>query len=144
MSSTVVDNGRGTRRDIGSRRADFGSNRRAVVGNDGNVRSSRHDRSPGLITVCRLAVSALLLSTIAMIRRGKARRPAAPGMAVAAMAAYYVFAMEAFTRAPVVEVTLYGSKACRKCFLKILILRENIFQPGAAVRRLERERLIEQ
>ncbi|HEY0745395.1 MAG TPA: DMT family transporter [Steroidobacteraceae bacterium] len=78
--------------------------------------------SPGLITVCRLAVSALVLTAIAMIRRGNARRPAPPRMAIAAIAAYYVFATEAFTRAPVVEVTLLvgSSPLIAVCFVRFM------------------------
>jgi drug/metabolite transporter (DMT)-like permease len=78
--------------------------------------------SPGMITVCRLVVSALVLSAVAALRRNEARRPAAPWLAVAAMAAYYVFATEAFTRAPVVEVTLLvgSSPIIAVCFERIM------------------------
>jgi DME family drug/metabolite transporter len=78
--------------------------------------------SPGMITVCRLVVSALVLSAVAMLRRNEARRPAAPWLAVAAMAAYYVFATEAFTRAPVVEVTLLvgSSPLIAVCFERFM------------------------
>lgn len=78
--------------------------------------------SPGMITVCRLVVSALVLAAGAMLRRKETRRPAAPWLAVVAMAAYYVFATEAFTRAPVVEVTLLvgSSPLIAVCFERIM------------------------
>ncbi|HWJ34775.1 MAG TPA: DMT family transporter [Steroidobacteraceae bacterium] len=62
--------------------------------------------SAGLITVFRLLVSAALLSLIGLLRPAVLRRTRAPWAPVVAMAAYYVLATEAFTRAPVVEVTL--------------------------------------
>ena len=76
--------------------------------------------SPGMITLCRLVVSALVLAAVSMLRRNETR-PAAPWLAVAAMAAYYVFATEAFTRSPVVEVTLLvgSSPLIAVCFERI-------------------------
>jgi DME family drug/metabolite transporter len=66
--------------------------------------------SAGTVTVCRLVLSAGSLFLIALVRRRR-QAAAAPNIAVASMAAYYVFATEAFTRAPVVEVTLLVGSA---------------------------------
>jgi DME family drug/metabolite transporter len=66
--------------------------------------------SAGTITACRLVVSAGILFLIALFRR-RTQAAAAPNLAVGAMAAYYIFATEAFTRAPVVEVTLLVGSA---------------------------------
>ena len=60
----------------------------------------------GMITVGRLSVAAILLWAVDSVRRKPSATALHPTKAVVAMAAYYVLATEAFTRAPVVEVTL--------------------------------------
>lgn len=67
--------------------------------------------SAGMITTGRLVVSTAVLLFVRALARGREPGAATPALAVAAMATYYVFATEAFTRAPVVEVTLLVGSA---------------------------------
>lgn len=70
---------------------------------------------PGLdaptVAVVRLLASAAVLLAFQVSRDRTAIWPAVPWVGVFSMAAYYVMATEAFTRAPVVEVTLLVGSA---------------------------------
>jgi drug/metabolite transporter, DME family len=64
-----------------------------------------------LVAAIRLAISAAGLLGFRVLQRHLALWPRVPWPPVVAMAAYYVLATEAFTRAPVVEVTLVVGSA---------------------------------
>jgi DME family drug/metabolite transporter len=70
---------------------------------------------PGLdaptVAAVRLVASAVVLLLVQLGRAQTGLAPAVPWIGVFAMAAYYVMATEAFTRAPVVEVTLLVGSA---------------------------------
>jgi len=70
---------------------------------------------PGLgaptVAAVRLVASAIVLLAFQLMRSRSSFWPAVPWIGVCAMAAYYVMATEAFTRAPVVEVTLLVGSA---------------------------------